>query len=201
MKTGTIARRPTVDSLWPVESPRGRGLRLVVLALIGSLLLAISAKTQVPFYPVPMTLQTMVVFLLGIALGPRLGAACVLAYLLEGALGLPVFAGTPEKGIGLAYLAGPTGGYLIGFLPAVVICGLAIERGWRGFRLAGAVLAATIVIFVLGAGWLATIVGPVKALTLGVLPFLPGALVKLALTVALVEVGLTRFGNTDDRPD
>ena len=101
-----------------------------LLALAGSLLLTLSAKVQVPFYPVPITMQSLVVLCLGATLGARLGAATVVLYLLEGALGLPVFAGTPERGIGLAYMAGPTGGYLIGFVAAAYLVGLLAERGW-----------------------------------------------------------------------
>src|SRR5688500_17191052 len=93
-----------VDRLWPAARGDQRALRGVVLALAGSLLLWASAKVQVPFYPVPITMQTAVVFLLGIACGPRLAVATVAFYIFEGALGLPVFAGTPERGIGLPYM-------------------------------------------------------------------------------------------------
>jgi len=95
----------------------------VLLVLGASLLLTLSAKIQVPFWPVPMTMQSYMVLVLGMALGPRLGPAAVAVYLAQGAIGLPVFAGTPEKGIGLAYMAGPTGGYLLGFFVAAVITG------------------------------------------------------------------------------
>ena len=87
----------------------------ISLILLGTLLLTISAKIKVPFYPVPMTMQTFVVVLIGIAFGWKLGLATIFAYLFEGAIGLPVFAGTPEKGIGIIYMMGPTGGYLVGF--------------------------------------------------------------------------------------
>ncbi|MBT7506665.1 MAG: biotin transporter BioY, partial [Rhodospirillales bacterium] len=95
-------------------------MRATVLAVAGSALLAISAKIQIPFYPVPMTMTTFMVLLLGMSLGWRLAAATILLYLAEGAAGMPVFAGTPEKGIGLAYMMGGTGGYLIGYLLAAV---------------------------------------------------------------------------------
>ena len=102
-----MTANPTLaDRLWPAAG--NRVLRSVLLALAGSLLLWASAKVQVPFYPVPMTLQTAVVLLIGVAYGWRLGAATVLLYLAEGAVGLPVFAGTPERGIGLAYMVGPS---------------------------------------------------------------------------------------------
>ncbi len=95
----------------------------LLLIILGSILLTISAKIQIPFYPVPMTMQTFVVIFIGIAFGWKLGLATVAAYLVEGAIGLPVFAGTPEKGIGIAYMISTTGGYLFGFLVAVFIAG------------------------------------------------------------------------------
>ena len=98
-------------------------LKRISIVLFGTLLLTISAKIKVPFYPVPMTMQTFVVVLIGITLGWKLGLATVIAYLFEGAIGLPVFAGTPEQGIGISYIIGPTGGYLIGFIFSVFIAG------------------------------------------------------------------------------
>ena len=103
-------------------------LKKVSFVLIGTLLLTISAKIKVPFYPVPMTMQTFVVVLIGITLGWKLGLATVLTYLFEGAIGLPVFAGTPEKGIGISYMMGPTGGYLIGFVFSVFIGIISFEQ-------------------------------------------------------------------------
>ena len=96
-------------------------LKKISLVIFGTMLLTISAKIKVPFYPVPMTMQTFVVVIIGIAFGWKLGLATIFAYLFEGAVGLPVFAGTPEKGIGLSYMIGPTGGYLVGFISAVFI--------------------------------------------------------------------------------
>ena len=123
-----------IDTLHPTLAgvlwPAGRGaaaLRTLALLLIGSALLTVSAKIQVPFWPVPMTMQTFVVLVLGAVYGWRLGAATVLAYLAEGAAGLPVFAGTPEKGIGIAYMMGPTGGYLIGFVAAAAVVGVVMQ--------------------------------------------------------------------------
>ena len=98
-------------------------LKITFLTLIGSILIALSAKVKIPFYPVPMTMQTFTVILIGAIYGWKLGLSTVMLYLIEGALGLPVFAGTPEKGLGLAYMIGPTMGYLIGFIPAVIIIG------------------------------------------------------------------------------
>ena len=97
--------------------------KVILIAILGTLLLTISAKINIPFYPVPMTMQTFIVLFLGITLGPKIGLLTVSLYLFEGIFGLPVFAGTPEKGIGLIYFTGPTMGYLIGFLVAVYIAG------------------------------------------------------------------------------
>ena len=183
---------PTLaDRLWPATTGQGV-LRAVLLALFGSLLLWASAKVQVPFYPVPMTFQTAVVLLIGLAYGPRLAAATLLLYLAEGAIGLPVFAGTPERGIGLAYMVGPTGGYLLGFLAAAVIAGWTAERSRHWLTTVLGLLAAMVAIHLLGAVWLATLIGPAKAVSLGVLPFLLGDAVKLALVAAAAEAGLVR---------
>ena len=122
---------PTHPTLAQKAVPGSSGLtRNLMLAVGGSLLLWASARLQVPFYPVPMTMQTFVVLMIGAAYGWRLGAATVALYLLQGALGMPVFAGTPEKGIGLAYMAGPTGGYLVGYVAAAAVTGALAGRGW-----------------------------------------------------------------------
>jgi len=121
---------PTHPTLAQKAVPGSSGLtRNLMLAVGGSLLLWASARLQVPFYPVPMTMQTFVVLMIGAAYGWRLGAATVALYLLQGALGMPVFAGTPEKGIGLAYMAGPTGGYLVGYVAAAAVTGALAGRG------------------------------------------------------------------------
>ena len=100
-----------------------RIVKIILIAIAGTLLLTISSKIKIPFYPVPMTMQTFVVLFLGIALGPKIGLLTLSLYLFEGIFGLPVFAGTPEKGIGLTYFIGPTGGYLVGFLAATYVAG------------------------------------------------------------------------------
>jgi biotin transport system substrate-specific component len=172
-------------------SGRMIALRNVVLAIAGSLALWLSAKLQVPFYPVPMTMQTFVVLVIGTAFGWRLGAATVALYLAEGALGLPVFAGTPEKGIGLAYMAGPTGGYLLGYFPAAALCGFLANRGWdrRIGTMALSMLLGTVVIYAFGLSWLGTIVGWDKPiLAWGLTPFILGDLLKLALAAAVLPL-------------
>ena len=130
----------------------------LLLIIVGSILLTISAKIQIPFYPVPMTMQTFVVIFIGIAYGWKLGLATVVAYLVEGAIGLPVFAGTPEKGIGIAYMIGTTGGYLLGFLVAVFIAGfINLEKNiFRNFFL---ISFAVSTIYLFGLPWLAYLKG------------------------------------------
>jgi biotin transport system substrate-specific component len=177
-----------VDALWPVRGA-SRLLRAAVLAVLGSALLTLSAKVQVPFYPVPMTMQTLVVLLVGMAFGARLGVATVALYLAEGAVGLPVFAGTPEKGIGLAYMLGPTGGYLLGFVLAAAVAGWLVERRRDAAGLALAVVAGSLAIYASGVLWLASLVGLGKALELGLLPFLWGDLLKAGLAFALALGG------------
>jgi biotin transport system substrate-specific component len=187
----SVASKPAtlMAALWPAgERPELGALRGLVLAVIGSLLLTVSAKVQVPFWPVPMTMQTFAVVVIGLAFGWRLGAATVLLYLVEGAAGLPVFAGTPERGIGMAYMVGPTGGYLIGFLVAATLCGWLAERGWDR-RLVPALLAMLLghaVIFVFGIFWLGQAIGLEKAIAVGFTPFLLGTVVKIALAAAVL---------------
>jgi len=179
-------------TLFRVAALEGASARLYVAAalLFGVCLLTLSAKLQVPFWPVPMTMQTLVVLMLGMAYGPRLGAGTVLAYLLVGAAGLPVFAGTPERGIGLAYMMGPTGGFLMGFVLAAWITGALAERGWdRSVPwCAAAMLAGTVVIFVLGLAALIPITGLSRAIETGLVPFLASSALKIALGAVAMPV-------------
>lgn len=166
-------------------------LQKAAVVFAGSLLLWASAKVQLPFYPVPLTMQTFAVLAIGAALGWRLGLATVLLYLAEGAASLPVFAGTPEKGIGLAYMMGPTGGYLLGYLPAAALCGWLAERGWdRSVALTAlAMLAGTVTIYLPGLLWLGAVVGWDKpVLAWGLTPFLLGDLLKLGLASAALPL-------------
>ncbi|HEX2525511.1 MAG TPA: biotin transporter BioY [Geminicoccus sp.] len=178
-----------IDKLWPTERPM---LRNVALVLFGTLLLYASAKVQVPFWPVPMTMQTAVVVLIGMAYGWRLGAATVVAYLAEGAVGLPVFVGTPERGIGLAYMVGPTGGYLLGFVAAAAIAGWIVQGGHGLARMALAVTGGILAIFVVGVAWLSVLIGFDNAIVHGVLPFLPSEIAKILFAIA-VGVGMFRL--------
>ena len=175
-----------VDALWP--SSTNTLTKQIVLAVAGSLLLTLSAKIQVPFWPVPMTMQTFAIMVLAAAFGARLGTGTVLLYLAEGAIGLPVFAGTPAKGIGLAYMMGPTGGYLVGFLAAAMLIGWLAERGWDRsiVRLGAAMFAGHVLVFAFGYAWLATLIGAEKAWTFGVAPFYAATLFKTALAALVL---------------
>ena len=195
--SGPLGRRPTlVAGLWPpVTRTKGTAVRLeevarvAFLALAGSALLAVSAKVKVPLEPVPQTMQTFVVLTIGMAGGWRLGGLTLLVYLAQGALGLPVFAGTPEKGIGLAYMAGTTGGYLLGFLLAAVVVGVLAEAGWdRNVLLAAAaMLIGNVIIYIPGLLWLGNVVGwdnPI--LQWGLTPFILFDVVKLIWAALLL---------------
>ena len=157
------------------------------LVVIGSLLLATSAQFKIPLYPVPVTGQTLVVLLIGMVYGPRLGGVTIAAYLLQGFIGLPVFAG---GAFGIATLIGPTGGYLGGFLIAAIVMGVLAERG-MGRGIVSTIIAmmiGNVIIYVAGASWLASFTGAEKALTAGVLPFLYGDVLKLAVAAGLMPV-------------
>ena len=189
IKTATLAERA-----WPSSiemTAMTRAMRGTILAVAGSLLIWLSAKIQVPFYPVPMTMQTFIILSLGMAYGWRLGAATVLLYLVEGAMGLPVFVGTPEKGIGLAYMLGGTGGYLFGFVIAAAAAGWLAERGWdkNVISTGGAMLVGNALIYIPGLLWLGTLFGWDKPiLEWGLIPFVLGDLTKLALAAALMPL-------------
>ena len=186
--TEQTLRYPTLlEWLLPVHD--NTKTRSVVLAVIGTVILTISAKFQIPFFPVPMTMQTLVVLMIGMGFGPRLGAATLVLYLAEGAIGLPVFAGTPEKGLGLAYMLGGTGGYLLGFVMAAGACGWLAHRGWDRsiLKTAAALVIGNAIIYVPGLLWLGIIYGFDKPLlTWGLYPFIPGDLTKLALAAAIL---------------
>ena len=156
----------------------------ILLALFGTLLLAISSKVQVPFWPVPMTMQTFVIFLIGMTYGVRLSFVTVALYLFEGAAGLPVFA----SGGGIAYLIGPTAGYLYGMLFASVAISYLANLGFSKtyFKATLSLLVGSIIIFSIGIIYLGSIIGYEKAIAAGLLPFIPSELFKIALAVSLI---------------
>ncbi|HZS82495.1 MAG TPA: biotin transporter BioY [Stellaceae bacterium] len=188
-----LAPAPRSAALHDIFRPGTSVARSAVLAIAASLALAVSAKIQVPFWPVPMTMQSLVVLLIGLGYGSRLGAAAILLYLGEGAAGLPVFAG-PAAGPG--YFLGPTGGYLVGFLLSAIFVGWLAEQGWgRGLpRLTVTLTAGHILLFIPGVAWLAVLFGWSKAIALGVTPFIAATIVKTLLGIALVTAvsGLRR---------
>jgi len=163
-----------------------RNIRYVVLALAGSALIALCAQISVPFFPVPLTLQTFAVFLIGLTYGWRLGGITIALYLAEGFLGLPVFAGGKD---GLIVLKGPTAGYLVGFLLAATACGWFAERGFdRSYaKLFAALLVGNILLYVPGLLWLGSMIGwDQPVLELGLYPFVLGDLMKIAMAVLLL---------------
>jgi biotin transport system substrate-specific component len=178
-QTRTLAAR-----LW-AETPSNAYVRSAVLVALGTLLLTISAHVQVPFWPVKMSMQSFMVLALGVSYGSRLGAITVLAYVMEGALGLPVFQG----GGGLAHLVGPTAGYLAGFVGAAWLAGVFAERGAMCSLPAafGVLLAGDAVIMVIGTAWLSNLIGFEKAFSAGFLIFLPAEALKIALVAALTR--------------
>jgi biotin transport system substrate-specific component len=193
--TASLSRR--IGLLWPA----GGALRifLTVLLVVGGVaLLTLSAKIKVPFYPVPMTLQTLAVAVIAAAFGARRAVGIVLAYLAAGAAGLPVFTNTPPSAAGLFYMMGPTGGYLLGFVASAALIGWLSERGWdRSFvTLFAAMVLGDAVLLGLGVSWLAwgsallpgaPMLGLGKALTVGLYPFVLAALLKEALGAAMIR--------------
>ena len=163
-----------------------RLFKYILAVLLGTIILAISSKIKIPFYPVPMTMQTFVVLLIGIGYGWKLGLATISLYLFEGMIGLPVFSGTPEKGVGLVYFTGPTMGYLIGFLVTVFIAGKFNYNSLISSFLK--LTFATSFIYILGALWLGIFIGWDKPIfELGVFPFLLAELLKVSLATLVVN--------------
>jgi len=171
------------QSLWPAQSSASF-LRPAALMIVGTAALALSAKVQVPFPPVPMTMQTLVVLVIGAVYGARLASLTVGLYLVEGLCGLPVFAG----GAGLAYFMGPTGGFLIGFLCAAASVGYAAERGFDRSLIASLLIMSLghAIIFAFGFAWLSVLFGPTKAFLVGIVPFISATVLKTLLAGLIV---------------
>ena len=161
-------------------------IKKISIVIFGTLLLAISAKIKVPFYPVPMTMQTFVVVLIGITLGWKLGLVTIFAYLFEGAIGLPVFAGTPEKGVGISYMIGPTGGYLIGFISSVFIAGF-VNLNKNIFVKFSLISLSIFVIYLTGVPWLAYLAGWEIAYVWGIKNFVLAEIFKIAILALSAE--------------
>jgi biotin transport system substrate-specific component len=182
-----VTAHPLIDLALPQKGAARLGAQ-IFLAVLGTLLLTVSAKTKVVLGPVDMSLQTLVVLLIAAGFGFRLGVATLLLYMAEGATGLPVFQSTPEKGIGLVYMLGTTGGYLAGFVVMAAIVGWAADRGLdrNPLKLFGVMLAANSIMLAMGFAWLSVLIGAEKAWTFGVVPFVVPDLIKVALAAALV---------------
>ena len=162
-------------------------IKIFLISILGSILLTISAKIKIPFYPVPMTMQTFVVLFLGISFGYKVGVITIILYLLEGISGLPVFSNSPEKGIGIAYFVGPTMGYLIGFIFASFLAGY-FKYSSNYLINFLKILISTSIIYIFGILWLGTLIGWDKPiLQLGVFPFLLAELFKILLLTLLVN--------------
>ena len=168
-------------------NPIQKASKIFVIIFLGTIALTISAKLKIPFYPVPMTMQTFVVLFLGIAFGYKIGIATVSVYLFEGIIGIPVFSNSPEKGVGLVYFMGPTMGYLIGFLFAVFFAGfLNFEKNF--FLVFIKLLFSVSAIYIFGIIWLGNLIGWDKPiLQLGVTPFLLAELFKICLLTLLAK--------------
>ena len=170
-----------------VKSQNTKIVKYILIIFIGSILLTISAKIKIPFYPVPMTMQTFVVLFLGMSFGYKIGLATVSLYLIEGIIGLPVFSNSPEKGIGIIYFTGPTMGYLIGFLFATFLAGYFNFKVNIFYTFLKLVVSVS-VIYILGIFWLGSLIGWDKPIIqLGVMPFLLAELFKITILTILAK--------------
>ena len=180
-KSLTLANAVLITPSSSSASQQVSSIGKILLLILGVAILSLSAHMKVPFYPVPMTLQTLVVLLIGMTYGMRLGGLTILSYLILGAFGAPVFSG----GAGVAYLVGPTGGYLAGFFVSAVTLGFLTERGLGKTWVSSGLLAVigTFAIYALGLSWLTSIIGYEKALKFGLLPFVYGDFLKLVIVM------------------
>ncbi len=162
-------------------------IKFLTIILLGSILLTISAKLKIPFYPVPMTMQTFVVLFFGIAFGYKIGLSIISLYLFEGIMGIPVFSNSPERGIGLSYFTGPTMGYLIGFLFAVFLSGF-LDLNKNLIIVFLKLIFSVSTIYILGLFWLGILIGWDKPIIkLGAIPFLPAEFFKILILTLLTK--------------
>ena len=169
------------------QNTHSKIIKSLSIIFFGSLILAISAKIKIPFYPVPMTMQTFVVLFLGMTFGYKIGVATVSLYLLEGIVGLPVFSNSPERGVGLVYFTGPTMGYLIGFILACFLASF-IRKSDNYFIIFLRLILSVSTIYILGILWLGMLIGWDKPLIeLGLIPFLIAELFKISLLTVLAK--------------
>ena len=169
------------------QNTQSRIIKSLLVIVFGSIILAISSKIKIPFYPVPMTMQTFVVLFLGISFGYKIALATVSLYLIEGIMGLPVFSNSPERGIGFTYFIGPTMGYLIGFLPACFLASFIKEEN-NYFIIFSKLIISVSVIYILGVLWLGTLIGWDKPIfELGVMSFLLAEIFKISLLTIITK--------------
>ena len=177
------------------QNTQNQLVKSLVVIILGSIILTVSAKIKIPFYPVPMPMQTFVVLLLGVSFGYKIALASVGLYLLEGILGLPVFSNSPERGVGLTYFTGPTMGYLIGFLSACFLASL-VKKDDNYLIIFLKLVLSVSTIYILGVLWLGTIIGWDKPiLELGVIPFLIAEIFKICLLTVITKklISLRKF--------
>ena len=169
------------------QNTQNQVIKSLLIIFIGSIILTISAKIKIPFYPVPMTMQTFIVLFLGVSFGYKIALATVSLYLLEGILGLPVFSNSPERGVGLTYFTGPTMGYLIGFLSACFLASL-VKNDDNYFLIFFKLIFSVSTIYIFGILWLGTLIGWDKPIfTLGVMPFLVAEIFKICLLTLITK--------------
>ena len=169
------------------QNTQSQIIKSLLVIFFGSVIIAISAKVKIPFYPVPMTMQTFVVLFLGISFGYKIGLATVSLYLLEGIIGLPVFSNSPERGIGLVYFTGPTMGYLIGFLSACFLASF-IKYSDDYIIIFIKLILSVSTIYIFGILWLGTLIGWNKPIIeLGVAPFMLAEIFKIVLLTVLAK--------------
>ena len=174
------------------QNTQSKIIKSLIIIFVGSLILAISSKIKIPFYPVPMTMQTFVVLFFGISFGYKIGIATLSLYLLEGILGLPVFSNSPERGVGLVYFMGPTMGYLLGFLSACFLASFVKSKD-NYFLIFAKLILSVSTIYIFGVLWLGTLIGWDKPIIqLGVMPFLLAELFKIAL-LTLISKKIIKF--------
>ncbi|GGE46482.1 biotin transporter BioY [Agaricicola taiwanensis] len=182
-----------IESSTPASTPlatlAGNSIaRRIAIIALGSLVIAAAARINVPMYPVPMSLQTLAIIVIAALSGFRLSSEILGAYLIQGIIGLPVFA----TGAGFAYFMGPTGGYLVGFFLGAIAIGYLADRGWNNSlpKLAASLTLGHALVFVPGVAWLAVLIGWEKALVSGLAVFIVGSIVKTLLGVAMVKAAL-----------
>ena len=169
------------------QNSQSQIIKSLIIIFLGSIVLAISAKVKIPFYPVPMTMQTFIVLFLGISFGYKIGLATVSLYLIEGLVGLPVFSNSPERGIGLTYFIGPTMGYLIGFMSACILASF-VKKDDNYLIIFLKLIFSVSTIYILGVIWLGTLIGWDKPIfELGVTPFLLAEIFKISLLTILAK--------------